>query len=234
MVLSPLIATAAVFVFLTKYALSEGPDINASLGNPLGFLISNFVYDGLINIGNIVLSCVFLLIIFLFYPRFLKIRSALFLPVFALISGVITMLAAEVACRGACSFYGMSGVSGGIIGFTFANFSVVLVGTFLTRRVRNKKVVEDAKIIEKLPRFTVPALLIAYVLLLLMISGFFSIHQISNSNPFPVAVQLPVSIASESHPVQVGHTSGIVVGFLLYLALFISLSGQISREKLRA
>lgn len=221
LVFSPLLATVALFIWLSKYTLSQGPSVDASLGNPLGFLISNFVYDGRINVENIALSCAFLLAIFLFYPRVLKIRSALFFPAFALMSGAMTEVAAEIACHGSCSFYGMSGIAGGIIGFTLANFSIAMMGTLVPRV--NAAVIEDAKLVDKLPRSTVPALFVAYVILLFLLSGFFAVHPVSNGNPFPVSVQVPVSIATESQPVEVGHTSGILIGFLLYLAMFLSL-----------
>ena len=224
LVFSPLVVTVALFIWLSKYTVSQGPNIDASLSNPLGFLISNFVYDGRTNVENIILSCAFLLAILPFYPRVMKIRSALFFPAFALMSGVITEVAAEIACHGSCSFYGMSGVAGGIIGFTLANFSIALMGTFVPRLSRRATVIEEAKLMDKLPKFTVPAMFVAYVVLLFLFSGFFAIHPVSNGNPFPVSVQVPVSIATESQPVEVGHTSGILIGFLLYFALFLSLS----------
>ena len=226
--LLPLVAIVALFVWLSVNPISEGQNINASFGNPIGFLVSNFVYDGQINVENIALSCAFLLIIFQFYPRFLKIRSALLLPAFALIAGAITEFAAEIACRGSCSFYGMSGISGGIIGFTTANFLLVMIDTFLTRRYKAKAITQK-RLKDRLPLFTLPALFVAYIMLLFIISGFFAIHQ-GNGNPFPVSVQVPVSISNESQPVQVGHTSGIAVGFILYLALFLSLSKGSGRD----
>ena len=217
-VLSPILGLVLVFIWFSIHTIPEGENINASLANPIGFLISNFVYDGLTNIENIVLSCAFLLAIFLFCPTFLRIRSAIFLPAIAVTSGAIAELAAAVTCGNACSFYGMSGVAGGIIGFTFANFSIILELMFSTR---HEKKVHNNFTKDKLPRFSVPVLLVAYILLLFLVSGFFAIHPTSTNNPFPITIQVPVSIAGESQSVQVGHFTGLAFGFSLCLALLL-------------
>lgn len=222
LILSPLVALVLLITWFSKYTISEGPNINASLVNPLGFLISNFVFDGFLNVENIVLSCVFLSMIFLYYPKFLKIRSAFLLPLFALISGAATELAAEITCRGSCSFYGMSGIAGGVIGFTLANFLIVIIATFFSKNTR-VEIIKEMKVKDKLSRYSVIPLLAVYVVLLLALSGFFAIHPTA-TNPFPVTVQVPVSIASESQSIQVGHSSGIAIGFLLYLLLFLYLA----------
>jgi hypothetical protein len=127
----------------------------------------------------------------------------------------------------------VSGVAGGIIGFTLANFSITMIGAFVSRRTRSATIIEDAKLIDKLPRLTIPVLFCIYIVLLFLLSGFFAVHLLSNGNQFPLSVQVPFSIASESQPVEVGHASGIVIGFLLYLILFLSLSKDLeSRPRL--
>lgn len=216
LVLSPSLGVVLVFIWFSIHKISEGASINASFANPIGFLISNFVYDGLTNTENIALSCAFLLAVFLFCPTFLRIRSALILPVIAVASGVTAELAAAFTCGNACSFYGMSGVTGGVIGFTFANFSIMLGLVFTARRGRK---VYNSRNFGKdmLPRFSVPILLVAYVVLLFLVSGFFAVHPTSSNNPFPITIQVPVSITGESQPVQVGHITGLAFGFSLCL-----------------
>ena len=220
LVLSPSLGVVLVFVWFSIHTITEGASINASSANPTGFLISNFVYDGLTNTENIALSCAFLLAVFLFCPKFLRIRSALFLPVIAMASGVTAELAAAVTCGQGCSFYGMSGVTGGVIGFTFANFSIVLGLVFSARHGRKVHNSRDSSK-DKLSWFSVTILLVAYIVLLFLVSGFFALHPTSSNNPFPITIQVPVSIAGESQPVQVGHITGLAFGFSLCLALLI-------------
>lgn len=221
LVAAPIIIFVSIYAWFSKYPIAQNPSVNASLDNPFGFLISNFVYDGLINIENLLISCFFLFIIFLYYPRALRARVAFFLPLIALLSGVAAELAAVSTCVQSCSFYGMSGVVGGIIGFTFANFSISFGFLFL---VRSRKVKEPfrAPLLEN--RFRNQAILmisfITYVFSILVFSGFFTLHSGGPTNQFPITVQIPETITSQSQPVQIGHTTGIAFGFLFFLALF--------------
>ena len=222
LVISPILIIILLFVWFSLHTIAQNPNIDASIVNPIGFLISNFVYDGILNVENIVLSCAFLLAIFLFHPSFLRIRSALILPAIAIASGATAELAAVITCGTACSFYGMSGVAGGVIGFTFANFSVVFGLMFFPKPAGKTQNIADKTSENLLQKFTAIGLLVAYVFLLLLLSGFFAIHSTSTNNPFPVTIQVPVSIAGESQSVQVGHTFGLAFGFLLCLTLLIS------------
>lgn len=220
LVLSPILAIVLVFVWLTIHPIAQDPNIDASIINPIGFLVSNFVYDGILNVENIVISCAFLLVIFVFCPPFLRILSSLFLPAIAVASGAIAELAAVLTCGTACSFYGMSGIAGGVIGFTFANFFIIFVLIFVAKPTREAIKAEVVKP-NYLPKFAVSGIFVAYVILLFLLSGFFAINTTSTNNPFPVTIQVPISIAGESHSVQVGHSIGIAFGFLVCLALLI-------------
>lgn len=223
LILTPVVGVALIFIWYSIHTIAQGTTVNASIANPIGFIIANFVYDGLVNIENIVLSCAFLFVLFLFCPTFLRIRTALLFPAIAVASGVIAMLAATFTCGTACSFYGMSGVAGGVVGFTFANFCVVIGLAFFRTNARSAHIRRYSDAEDKLPRYSVFVLLVSYIILLLVISGFFAIHPTSTSNPFPIIVQIPISIASESQSVQVGHSTGISFGFSLSLVILLSL-----------
>lgn len=221
LVVAPLIAFAAAFFWFSKYQISQNPTVNASASNPLGFLLSNFVYDGFINIENLIISCLFLAIIFLYYPRYLRITSALFMPLAAISSGVVAELAAISLCVESCSFYGMSGVAGGIIGFTFANFSISFGLLFLHKDGKIGSQFRAPLLGNRLAnKLMLVSSFIAYILLLLIFSGFFEIRSGGSSNQFPVTVQIPETIAASPQSVQIGHTTGIVFGFAFFLALF--------------
>lgn len=223
-VVSPIVSVFLIFLWFSINPISQDTSINASFSNPIGFLISNFVFDGYINVENIVLSCVFLLAIFFFFPGRLKTRSALFFPAIAVTSGAIAELAAALACNQACSFYGMSGVAGGIIGFTIGNYFVAFGIVFFGGKFENAYMMNEKNAKGRVARLVLPILLSSYIILLLIISGFFSIHPATGNSPFPITIQIPVSITTESQPVQVGHTTGIAIGFLLYLAVVLAVS----------
>ena len=219
MICLPAVAFILVYAWFTYYPIVQSSSVNASASNPLGFVISNFVFDGIVNFENILISCVFLFMLFLYYPRVLRISAALFMPVIGLSSGIVTELAALFTCQQSCSFYGMSGVSGGIVGYTFANFLVALAivsmrrfNTFRdsTLRLRNQ--------LEK--NFVLLASFFGYIFSLLFLSGFFSIQAPQSSNQFPVSVQIPDTILKESQSVQVGHTTGIEFGLFLFALVF--------------
>lgn len=173
----------------------------------------------MVNIENIVISCVFLFMLFLYYPRVLRISAALFLPIIGLSSGIATELAAFFTCQQSCSFYGMSGVSGGIVGYTFANFLVALAIVSMPRFKTFRG--SSLRLRNQLQRYIVLlASFFGYIFSLLYFSGFFSIQVPQSSNQFPVSIEIPDTILKESQSVQVGHTTGIVFGFLLFALVF--------------
>ena len=65
-VLSPILVVVLAFIWFSIHAIAQSPNIDASIVNPIGFLISNFVYDGLINIENNALLRLFTGNLFLF------------------------------------------------------------------------------------------------------------------------------------------------------------------------
>lgn len=213
-----------LFLWFSMNPITQGVSINASFRNPVGFLISNFVFDGYINVENIALSCAFLLAVFLFLPGRLKSMSALFFPAIAVASGAIAELAAALACNQACSFYGMSGVAGGIIGYAIGNYFVAFGIAFISRKFEYVYRIDEKRARFRAARFVLPILLSSYIISLLIISGFFSIRHTASNTFLPITIQVPVSIATESQPVQLGHTTGIAIGFLLFLVVVLAVS----------
>lgn len=221
LVVAPIVAFVSIYMWFSKYPLAQNPSVNASLNNPLGFLVSNFVYDGFINIENLIISCLFLFLIFLYYPRALMNVVALFLPLVAILSGVVTELAAVFTCVQYCSFYGMSGVAGGIVGLTFANFSIAFGLIFLARTGRVRERFRAPLLRNEFRnQLILVAALIIYVLSLLTFSGFFAFNSAGPTNPFPITVQIPETISNQPHEIQIGHTTGIAFGFLFSIGIF--------------
>lgn len=230
---APIVFIASLYLWFSIHPLTPSPQLNAATGNPLGFLVSNFVYDGVINLENIGASCIFLLFLFLFCPKHLRIISGIFFPFIVLFSGSMTELAAISACGSGCSFYGMSGAAGGAVGFTIA-CTAVTFGYLL----KNERA-------GKLKKAGFGLSLIVYVVLLLFFAGFVAFPtspQTQATSPIspttqpasvswqqpqsvvPVLVHVPSMIAQEPRSVQIGHGVGVLSGLLFFVALFVKSS----------
>jgi len=202
----------------------------ASAANPVGFLTSNFVYDGFINIENIGASVAFLLFVSAYYPRVVRIALACLLPLLALGAGALAEMTAVSSsyidirvCSVSCSFYGMSGVASASIGFTVACFAILIVCIIFQRQDGIMSIGATAY---RNQAFLLSGFVI-YLLFLLYFSGLLAfpvqvaVHQVqggSSSSPSPPAV------LTETAPVAFVHSASLVYGFLLSVTTFVCLS----------
>lgn len=229
-VAAPVLAFTLVILWFWYSPISPGPAVEASSGNPAGFLTSNFVYDGYINVENIVASSAFVLLVCAYYPRGLRFFLACLLPFAAVGAGALAELTTVSTsyidlpfCSGACSFYGMSGIASGTIGFAVASFLIAL-GIFVLRG-RGRLVVKSGDGIFANGRTGLVVLIsafVAYLVLLLVFSGLIALpaatsggHPSGGVAPSPP----PPAILTQTPPVALVHSASLVYGFLLCLAV---------------
>jgi len=227
---APTAAFAAIIAWFSQNPISPNPSVEASAGNLVGLLTSNFVYDGQINIENIAASSVFLVLACLYFPRRIRLYLLYLVPFVSVGAGALAELTAISSpyanlpwCTKSCSFYGMSGVASAMIGFTFASFVLAFAfGIFRGKngqsaplnRARIKTVLRGQTIL--LAAFAI------YVLLLLVFSGLIALPSVpssaSTSGPSPPA------ILTQTPPVLLVHSASLFYGFLLCLATFVQLN----------
>lgn len=211
---TPIVAFTLVILWFSRNPISPGPAVEASIANPAGFLTSNFVYDGSINIENIVASSAFVLLVCTYYPRGFRFFLACLLPIAAVGAGALAELTTVSAsyinlpfCSGSCSFYGMSGVASGTIGFAIASFLIALGISVL--RLRGRLVVKNGNTIFGNGRTGLVVLLsmfVIYMILLLFFSGLITLPSaVSGSHP-PGGVSSgpPPAILTQTPPVRAG------------------------------
>jgi hypothetical protein len=234
-ILAPVIIFTSLFIWFSENRISPNPAVEASAANPVGLLTSNFVYDGSINVENIIASSIFLLIICLYYPRELRLSMVYLLPVVAVVAGALAELTAISSpyvslplCNQSCSFYGMSGVASAMVGFTFASFFISF-GLVILQGMNRKFAIQGSTLIQKTTGLS-QAILVSsfatYVVLLLIFSGLIRLptHPSAhpgqgNSTSIP-----PPAILTQTPPVALVHSASLVYGFLLCLAAFVLLN----------
>ena len=228
----PTVSFVSVILWFTQNPISPSASVEASVANPLGFLSSNFVYDGFINIENIVTSSVFLLIVSAFYPRTIRIVVVYLLPIVALGAGILAEITAVSSplvnlhfCTAPCSFYGMSGVASGTIGFTVACF-LISFGIIIARKWRGPRKSDLGLGGIVVPRNQAILVFgfIVYLVFLLLFSGVLAY-------PVQVAVHAsqggssgappPPAILVQTPPVAFVHSASLVYGFLLCASILV-------------
>ncbi|MDA4135542.1 MAG: hypothetical protein OK449_00910 [Thaumarchaeota archaeon] len=227
---APLIFFTSIVFLFSEYRISPNPAVEASAANPLGLLTSNFVYDGSINVENIVLSSVFLLVVCLYYPRELRIFMVYFVPIVAVAAGGLAELTAISSpyvsihvCAQSCSFYGMSAVASAMVGFTVASFFICF-GLIVVQRTTGRPVIRKSDIFTERTGLRGQAILVSafvvYVVLLLFFSGAIALPSAPSGHQSPGGSSPPPAIFTQTAPVALVHTASITYGFLLCLATF--------------
>lgn len=227
-VAAPLTGFVAVILWFSVNPLRPSPGVEGSIANPLGLVVSNFVYDGSINIENIVVSLAFLLFVCLYYPKVLGMFLAYLLPLVAVAAGALAEFTAVSTpyislpvCTESCSFYGMSGVASAAVGFTAASF-LVLFGVIFLQKRRVLSVQEGGAMTRPKSQALLVCAFVAYVLMLLAISGVIAIpspptvHSGSGPSVPAVFVQAP--------PVALVHSASLFYGFLLCVGVFVQVN----------
>lgn len=232
-VAAPVAVFVSLFLWFSWNPINPGPAVEASVANPVGLLTSNFVYDGSINIENIVASSVFLLVVFLYYPRQFRFFLACLLPAVAVGAGALAEFTAistsylNLPVCNSCSFYGMSGVASGMIGFAVASFLIAIALIIFRGRGRLSVTNWDTRL-GKGRRG--PAILLSvfvgYVFLLLFFSGLIVFPSSASGHQGSAGVggsvsSPPPAILTQTPPVALVHSASLVYGFLLCLAVFI-------------
>lgn len=232
---APLLAFTLIMVWFSSHPIAPSPAVEASAANPAGLLTSNFVYDGLMNVENIGVSCLFLLILCLYFPRRVDVYMVYVLPVGAVVAGALGELTAISTqylslrvCGQACSFYGMSGMASAIVGFTFAAFFIVFSLTILqdSGRVSAGRF-SSLSGRSSLRREVLLALaFVVYVILLLFISGLLALPGATTLGPgsSPSGPPPPPAILTQSPPVALVHAASLAYGFLLCFITFVLVS----------
>jgi hypothetical protein len=232
---APVIVFTSIIVWFSQNRISPNPTVEASAANPLGLLTSNFVYDGSINIENIVASSVFLLIVCLYYPKQLRIFMVYLLPFIAVAAGALAEFTAISSpyvslplCAQSCSFYGMSGVASATVGFTFASF-LIAFGLIILQRMKGRLSIKQSTLLTGRIGLTSQVILVSafvvYLVLLLVFSGVIALPSSpsstssSSSSPPP-----PPAILTQAPPVLLVHSASLVYGFLLCLATFVQVN----------
>ncbi len=222
----PVVTFTLVIIWFSENKITPTPTVEASAANPIGLLISNFVYDGSINFENIVTSCMFLLIVFLYLPKMLRTFSAFLLPFVAVAAGGIAELTVIYAgpsiCSKYCSFYGMSGVSSAIIGFTVANFAISLAYIILQRTENiTGKQKASANSTQFRSQIFLSLAFVIYLVLLLIFAGVIALPAAHNPSSSGTTVPPPPAIFTQTPPVALVHATSLAYGFLLAMSIFV-------------
>lgn len=227
---APILLFTLVIVWFSRNPISPEPPVEASIANPAGFLTSNFVYDGYVNIENIVASSAFVLLVCAYYPRDFRFFVACLLPLAAVGAGALAELTTVSTsyvnltfCSGSCSFYGMSGIASGMIGFAVASFLIAL-GVFVLR-LRGRHGVKDWNAVfgnGPTGLVLLLSMFVAYIIVLLFFSGLIALPAAaSGGNPPGGASPGPPAILTQTPPVALVHSASLVYGFLLCLAVLV-------------
>jgi hypothetical protein len=230
---TPLIAFVSVVLWFSVNPLSPNPAVEGSMANPLGLITSNFVYDGSINIENIVASLAFLLVVCFYFPRELRVFLIYLLPVAAVGAGALAEFTAISTpyvslhlCSQACSFYGMSGVASAAIGFTTACFLVLFGAMALqSRKMISMREGAAARIVGPKGKLLVVCAFVAYILVLLLISNAIPLpeHSSGGGGGSPGGPSIP-AVFVQAPPVALVHSASLVYGFLLCLGAFVQVN----------
>jgi len=226
----PIGVFALVIVWLSEERIVPSSAVEGSSANPLGILTSNFVYDGSVNVLNIVTSSVFLLLVFLYYPRVLRILSAYLLPFIAVACGglaeltaISTVYATPAICGTSCSFYGMSGVSNAVVGFTIASF-LICFGIMILQRRGQFATMERTPLRSNRPRNQIGLVLAfcVYLVLLLAFAGVIVFPTGGQASPGTgtTGPPPPPAIFTQTPPVAFVHSASLTYGFLLSIGVF--------------
>jgi len=226
----PIAAFSLVMVWLSEDRIAPSAAVEGSSTNPLGILTSNFVYDGSVNVLNIVTSSVFLLLVLLYYPRVLRILSAYLLPFiavacggFAELTAISTVYATPAVCGASCSFYGMSGVSNGVVGFTIASF-LICFGIMVLQRRGRLATIERTPFRSNRARNQIGLVLAfsVYLVLLLAFAGLIVVPSAGQAAPGTgsAAPPPPPAIFTQTPPVAIVHSASLTYGFLLSIGIF--------------
>jgi hypothetical protein len=221
----PVVAFTLFMVLLSLDRIAPSAAVEGSSANPVGILTSNFVYDGSVNVLNIVTSSAFLLVVFLYYPRALRTLSAYLLPLVAVAAGgfaeltaISTVYATPRICGVSCSFYGMSGVSNAVIGFTVASFLTCFGLMVLQRRgrliSRQSTRLRASRLRNQIGLIGV---FVLYIALLLAFAGVIALPMAGTpsqgsgtAGPPP-----PRAIFTQAPPTAFVHSASLTYGFLL-------------------
>lgn len=233
----PVVALSSVMVFFSFYRISPAPSVEGSPGNPLGLLTSNFVYDGSVNVENVVTSSAFLLMVLLYLPRALRVTSAYLLPLIAVAVGGFAQLTAISSvyvtpriCGSYCSFYGMSGLSNAVIGYTFAAF-LICFGLIALQRKGRLVAGRGSVLRPSRPRdqLALVCAFAAYVFLLLLFAGLVTLpaHQVvvsGNGGTPTVVIPPPPAILVQPPPTALVHAASITYGFIFCVAIVVAVN----------
>jgi hypothetical protein len=244
-VAAPVVAFTLVIFWFSRNPITPVPAVEASVNNPTGFLTSNFVYDGLINIENIVASSIFLLAVCIYFPWGFRVFLAYLLPLAAIGAGSLaefttmsTSLVHLPFCSGSCSFYGMSGMASGMIGFAVATFSIAVVALVLRMRGRMAVKEGDATFGRGMKGLVLLlSMFVAYLVSLLFFSGLIPLPTTvasGNQGPAGAPPGPPPAILTQAPPVALVHSASIVYGFLLCLVVFTQVNRHYHILNLRA
>ncbi len=227
----PVAAFVLVMVWLSEDRIAPSAAVEGSSSNPLGILTSNFVYDGSVNVLNIVASSVFLLLVLLYYPKALRTFLAYLLPFvavacggFAELTAISTVYATPAICGTSCSFYGMSGVSNGVVGFTIASF-LVCFGIMILQKRGRLATMERTPLRSSRPRNQIGLVLAfcGYLVLLLIFAGLIVFPTTGQGAPGTgtAGPPPPPAIFAQTPPVAFVHSASLAYGFLLSIGVFL-------------
>lgn len=235
LVVLPVVGLCSILLLLSIHRISPSPSVEGSSANPLGLLVSNFVYDGSVNVENVLASSAFLFVVFVYLPSTLRIASAYLLPFVAVAVGCFAQLTAISSvyvtprvCAASCSFYGMSGVSNAVIGFTLASFAACLALTLLEKRGR---IVARQGPLLRLSglrnQLVLAGALLAYVSLLLLFAGLLTLPlrhpSVSGVGGQSISVP-PPAILTQPPPTALVHAASLAYGFIFCVAIFVMVS----------
>ncbi len=229
--LLPILSFGSVIMWFSVYPIDPSPSFEASLANPLGLITSNFVYDGAVNVENILASSVFLLIVCLYYPPGVRSLVVYLLPFVTVGTGGLAELTAMTSayanlriCYLSCSFYGMSGVASAAIGFTGACF-LVSFGLIVLRKKGRLALAEESNL-SRLTAARGQVVLVfsfvVYLLLLLLFSGLlvFPVTEIGHQTVGGGSSSAP-AILIQTPPAAFVHSASIIYGFVLCLTILV-------------
>jgi len=232
----PIVALNLTMVWFTVHRISPSPSVEGSSSNLFGLITSNFVYDGLGNVENLVTSSGFLLFVFLYYPAMLRILSAFLISfaavaigVFAELTTVSTVYFTPRICGGACTFYGMSAVSNAVVGFTLASFITCFFLMALQVRVRPRSTqIAPALMTRYRDKIVLISVFVLYLALLLLYAGLIGLpassgHVVSGAGGVSPS---PPAILTQSPPEWLVHTTSLSYGFAMFAAIFVVVNGR--------
>lgn len=228
----PVVGLSSVMLLLSVYRISPSSSVDGSSGNPLGILTSNFVYDGSVNVENVVASSAFLFVVFMYLPSTIRTFSAYLLPLVAVVVGGFAQLTAISSayvvprvCGASCSFYGMSGVSNATIGFTLASF-VACVG-LASLQSRGRLVATESQMLQLKGfrnRLVLAGAFVAYLCVLLLFAGLLTLpfRHPTVSGPGGQTISVPPpAILTQPPPTALVHAASVTYGFVFCVLILV-------------